>query len=107
VGLFRVKLDRVKDKDNFTEEEILNAMNKICQVLKAGKGKWLSISGMKELGMKCKNALIRPALARLYYEGIIGRKIVNKKNYWIIILQNVDRSDVLPATDSEFFEGNA
>lgn len=107
VGLFRVKLDRVKDKDNFTEEEILNAMNKICQVLNAGKGKWLSIIGMKELGLKCKNALIRPALGRLYYDGIIEMKTANKKNYWKIVSQNVDRFDVLPATDSRFFDANA
>ena len=32
MGLFRLELDRVKAKGNFTEEEIVHAMNKICQV---------------------------------------------------------------------------
>ncbi len=106
VGLFRLELDRVKAKGNFTEEEIVHAMNKICQVLKAEKGKWLSISSMKELGMKCKNALIRPSLERLYYDGIIERIMVNKKIYWRIKSQIVDKSDVLQATDSGYFDSN-
>ena len=71
MGLFRLELDRVKAKGNFTEEEIVHAMNKICQVLKAEKGKWLSILEYESTGMKCKNALIRPSLERLYYDGIM------------------------------------
>ena len=107
MGLFRLELDRVKAKGNFTEEEIVHAMNKICQVLKAEKGKWLSILSMKELGMKCKNALIRPSLERLYYDGIIERIMVKRKIYWRIKSQIVDQSDVLPATGLGDFESNA
>jgi hypothetical protein len=108
VGLFRLELDRVKAKGNFTEEEIIDAMNKISQVLKmAGKGKWLSISSMKELGLKCKNALIRPAIERLYYDGKIEQKMLGKKNYWKIKSRIVVRRDVLPANGFTNFEGAA
>jgi len=108
VAFFRLELDRVKAKGNFNEEELEGAMNRILEVLKkAGKSKLLSISDMKELGLKCKNALIRPSLRRLYYDGKIENMKVKLVNYWKLKLQNPDRCKVLPANDSGNFDAGA
>jgi hypothetical protein len=85
VEYFKLELDRVKAKGNFTEEELKDAMNRIINVLKkAGRGKALSISGMRDNGLKCKNELTSPALSKLYYEGKIEKIERNKKTKWLL-----------------------
>lgn len=69
---FKLELDRIKANGTFTLEEIADAMNRILKILKkAGRSKGLSISGMKDNGLKCKNGLISISLSKLYYEGEI------------------------------------
>jgi hypothetical protein len=83
VEYFKLELDRVKAKGNFTEEELKDAMDRIIKVLKkAGRGKALSIPAMKKNGLKCKNILINPALRKLYYDGKIANKGTKKTNKW-------------------------
>jgi hypothetical protein len=60
---------------------------------------------MRSFSLKCKNALIRPALDKLYYDGEIDAPRVGRKTYWFLRLQNVKRADVLPANDSEKNDG--
>jgi hypothetical protein len=80
---FKLELDRIKAKGNFKNEEIADAMSRILKILKkAGRGKGLSISGMKDKGLKCKNGLISIALSMLYYEGKIRKIKGKRKNYW-------------------------
>jgi len=110
VQLFKCELDRIRMKGNYTEAELKNAMDKIFQVLRNRENgkwklinenaitqttftdqpndnendKWDSIKTMKRKGFKCKNALMHLALERLYFEGTIDKRIINKKNYWKI-----------------------
>jgi hypothetical protein len=65
VQYFKLMLDSVKAKCNFTEEELADVMNRILKVLKGEeRGKGLSVSGMRDNGLKCKNSLISPAISR-------------------------------------------
>jgi hypothetical protein len=84
VEYFRLELDRVKAKGNFTEEELKDAMDRILKVLKTARGKGLSIPGMRENGLKCKNGLINPALGKLYYQGEIVQIKQNRRTIWSI-----------------------
>lgn len=80
---FKLELDQVKAKGNFTAEELSDAANRILEVLKkAAAGKGLSIQDMKDRGLKCKNALIRPALRMLHYQGKIRNVGGKKKKKW-------------------------
>ncbi len=83
VEFFKMELDRVKAKGKFTDEEILDAANRILELLKkAATGKGLSIQDMKDRGLKCKNALLRPALRILHYQGKIKIVSGKKKIKW-------------------------
>jgi hypothetical protein len=82
---FKLEMDRIRAKGDFTEEEVVEAMDKILKVLrKMGNRKWLSVSGMRDNGLKCKNMMINPALSRLYYEGKIEKLVVGRKNKWSV-----------------------
>jgi len=86
---FKIELDRVKAKSKFADEEIADAKNRILEVLKkAASGKGLSIQDMKDRGLKCKNELLRPALRKLHYQGIIKKISGKKKIKWGINYQN-------------------
>lgn len=65
----------------------------------------LELERVKDKGSK--NALIRPALGRLYYKGKIENNMVKKRNYWNLKSQIADHSEVLPAIDSGNFEAEA
>ena len=89
VDFFKIELDRVKAKSKFTDEEISDAANRILELLKkAATGKGLSIQDMKNRGLKCKNELLRPALRKLHYQGIIKKISGKKKIKWGINYQN-------------------
>ena len=70
-------------------------------------GSWNSIQDMKDKGLRGKKSLIRIALERLYYARIIEKIVRKRKIYWRIRSHIVDRSDVLPNTDSGKFDGAA
>jgi hypothetical protein len=80
--LFQMELDRIRSRDRYTEEELQDAARRILDILKMAKGKLLSISRMREMGLKCKDALIRPALRQLYYQGKIRDKRNGKTHLW-------------------------
>jgi len=89
VDFFKIELDRVKAKSKFTDEEISDAANRILELLKkVAPGKGLSIQDMKNRGLKCKNELLRPALRKLHYQGIIKKISGKKKIKWGINYQN-------------------
>ena len=81
VEYFKLQMDQIKSKGNYTEKELEEAMSKIFHVLKkTGSGKALSISDMRKNGLKCKNELINPALNKLYYDGKIKQLSSKRKN---------------------------
>ncbi len=83
VEFFKIELDRIIAKGKFTDEEISDAANRIREVLKkVAPGKGLSIRDMKDSGLKCENALLRPALRMLHYQGIIKNVSGKKKIKW-------------------------
>lgn len=84
VEFFKLELDRVKEKGNFTEEELADTKDRILKVLKTARGKGLSISGMRKNGLKCKNGLINHALRELYYDGKIVQITQNRGTLWSI-----------------------
>ena len=82
---FKLELDRMKAKGNFTAEELTDAMDRVINILKnAGRDKWLSVSDMRNNGLKCKNSLISPALSELYYDGKIKKNEQRRKSGWSI-----------------------
>jgi hypothetical protein len=85
VDYFKLELDRLKENGNFTEDEIADAMGRILKVLKKAKRvkDGLSISGMRENGLKCNDALLRLSLQMLYYERKITKNRMNKKNQMV------------------------
>ena len=80
---FRSELDRVRSRDKFTEEELEDATKDILNILKkAGRGAWVSIDEMRELGLKCKDSLIRPALRKLYNQGMVKWIERDRQVFW-------------------------
>jgi hypothetical protein len=83
MALFQIELDKVGSRDKYSKEELQDAMHRILDVLRKAKRKWLSINQMREMGLKCKDALIRPALTKLYYQGKVKDKWNGKTHLWV------------------------
>jgi hypothetical protein len=80
---FRFELDRVCMRGKYTDEELETAKKKILKILKnAGRQACVSIDGMRERGLKCKDSLIRPALRSLYYQGMVKRIDRDRQVFW-------------------------
>jgi hypothetical protein len=80
---FRSELDRICSRDKYTDEELDAAKKNILNILKnEGRQAWVSIDGMREKGLKCKDSLIRPALRRLYNQGMVKRIVRNRQVFW-------------------------
>lgn len=83
LDLFRVKLGDVRSEGSFTGQEVDDACVKIIETLKkAGKDKWLSVKQMKSRGFRCKNVLIRIAIAKLIYVVKIEKERRSRTYYY-------------------------
>jgi hypothetical protein len=83
LDIFKIELGRVCSRGKYTEEELIDTEKRILDVLKRdGKGRWISIKNMRAQGLRCKDALIRPALERLHYRGQADWKKSGKRTLW-------------------------
>jgi hypothetical protein len=79
----KLELGRICSRGKYTEDELIDAEKRILDVLKReGKYRWISIKNMRAQGLRCKDALIRPALERLHYRGRADWKKSGKRTLW-------------------------